>query len=298
MEKCIFGEILTHSNVMLFLQIKRVSSCAFNAGKYATSWFKIFNNSNSYWVRWRQFRLISDYNFPWNNLGSESPREDTFIMRQNGLLWNTKTARATRLNLKGQPRCLFWSLVCPFRSPFSKALRSGMQGWMRRHNEEWRGGMKRSYQRSMTPPVITKAFMRPFLIARLSVQELIKTSQPCGGTLSSVFTKCGNANKSSNVITNFIPLGRDESFALLSIWQPLAPLTTWIWAAPSNLAHKLRPGTREEMRQTPYVLLNSVNLPGGQAQRRSEAYKHSRSRKLHGCIICTSNQMLHWFGAK
>lgn len=78
-------------------------------------------------------------------------------MRQNGLLWNTKTARATRLNLKGQPHCLFWSLVCPSRSPFSKALRSGMQGWMRRHNEEWQGGMKRSYQRSMTPPVITKS---------------------------------------------------------------------------------------------------------------------------------------------
>lgn len=26
----------------------RISSCAFNAGNYATSWFKIFNNSNGY----------------------------------------------------------------------------------------------------------------------------------------------------------------------------------------------------------------------------------------------------------
>lgn len=38
----------------------RISSCAFNAGNYATSWFKIFNNSNGYWVTWGRMRLISE----------------------------------------------------------------------------------------------------------------------------------------------------------------------------------------------------------------------------------------------
>lgn len=66
-------------------------------------------------------------------------------------------------------------------------------------------------------PPLTKIFIRPFLIAGLSAQELRKTSQLWNGTLSSILINWGNAKKGSNSIINFIPLRRGESLALLSI---------------------------------------------------------------------------------
>lgn len=189
-------------------------------------------------------RLISEYNFLWSNLGSESPRENMFIMRQNGFLLNTKIVQDTLLNPKGQPHGLCWSVICPFNSPFSKVLHRGMKGWVRRYSEGRRGGMgRRSHQRGMSLP-LTKAFIQPFLKAVLFVQDLRKTSPHWNGTLSSVLTRWRNAKRGSNSIIDFTPLRKGESRTLFSIWQPLASLTTWTWAAPSHLARKLRLGTR------------------------------------------------------
>lgn len=86
-------------------------------------------------------RLIYGYNFPWNNLGNESPRESTFIMRQNWFLLNTKIVQDTLLNPRRQLCCLFWLMVYAFNALLSKALPGGMKGWVWRYmkhgGEEW-----------------------------------------------------------------------------------------------------------------------------------------------------------------
>ena len=118
-------------------------------------------------------RLIPGYNLSWNNPRSASPRENMFIMRQNGFLLYTKIVQGTLLNPKRQLCHLYWSMVCPFNSHFAKALCTGMtRGYgstMKDGGEKW--GQEAT--RAGLPP-LTKAFTRPFLIG-LSVQELRKT---------------------------------------------------------------------------------------------------------------------------
>lgn len=134
-------------------------------------------------------------------------------MRQNGFLLNTKIVQDALLNPKRAA-----TLPPPISDlSFQFYFFNGSLKWMKRcswrYNEGWRGGMIQSHQWIMAPP-LTKAFMRPILIARLLDQELRKSSQCCNGTLSSVHTKWGKCQKGLNSIINFIPLRRGESPAL------------------------------------------------------------------------------------
>lgn len=121
------------------------------------------NNSNRCECNHKQMRLIPGYDFSWNNLWSESPGENAFIIEAK-MDFYFKPINSVVHTIKPQGHLWLPGLIngLSFQSSFFT-----LSTW-----DEDKGG--RSSHKRSTMTSLTKAIMRPFLI-RLSSSKGWKT---------------------------------------------------------------------------------------------------------------------------